>query len=118
MKTHQSWRESANEKIYFWNMVHDKFGNGIHSASDDIKPVNFQCFAPGAKIVQLSGNFNQGRPILMRPQENGRWSIQIRLPQGYHQYRFLVDGEPRLDLEALGVTRDEQGEPVSLIAVS
>lgn len=118
MKTHQPWRESANEKVYFWNRMHDESGNGIHSEGDDIKSVNFQCSAPGAKIVQLSGNFNHGRPIPMRQQENGRWFIQIWLPQGYYQYRFLVDGKPRLDLQVPGVTRDERGEPVSLIAIS
>jgi hypothetical protein len=34
------------------------------------------------------------------------------------QYRFLVDGEPTLDLHATGTARDERDEPVSLIAVS
>jgi 1,4-alpha-glucan branching enzyme len=118
MKTHQPWRESANEKIYFMNMLHDKPGSGICPAPNGIKPVNFQCFAPEAKIVQLSGNFNHWHPILMRQRKNDRWFIQIWLPQGYHQYRFLVDGKPTLDLHATGATRDEQDELVSLIAVS
>jgi len=117
MKTHQPWRESANEKIHFMNRVHDKPGSGICATLDNIKPVNFQCPAPEAKTVQLSGSFNHWHPILMRQRENGRWFVQIWLPQGYHQYRFLVDGKPRLDLQALGVTRDERGEPVSLITI-
>jgi len=43
---------------------------------------------------------------------------QVQLCHGHHQYRFLVDGKPMLDPHATGVTRDEQGEQVSLVAVS
>ena len=98
-------------------MVHYQPGRGPCSVPDQIKPVNFQCSAPGAKTVQLAGNFNHWHPILMRPQEQGRWFIQIWLSPGYHQYRFLVDGKPTLDPHATGATHDEQSELVSLVAV-
>ncbi|MGA9780139.1 MAG: glycogen-binding domain-containing protein [Verrucomicrobiia bacterium] len=99
-------------------MVHDKSDHGLCSAPDNVKPVDFQCSAPEAKVVQLAGNFNHWHPILMRQQENGRWFIQIWLPEGYHRYRFLVDGKPTLDPHATGATHDEQGKLVSLITVS
>jgi len=49
---------------------------------------------------------------------DGRWMAGLELPHGHHQYLFLVDGAPQLDPKASGVTRNERGEPVSLIAVS
>jgi len=117
MKTHQPWKESTHEKIHFINMAHNQFGRGPGSTPDPIRPVNFQCSAPGAKTVQLAGNFNHWHPLPMRPQENGRWSIQIPLSRGCHQYRFLVDGQPMLDPHATGTMHDEQGGLVSLIAI-
>ena len=49
---------------------------------------------------------------------DGRWFASIELPHGHHQYVFLVDGKPVLDPKALGKTRNELDEPVSLVAVS
>jgi len=118
MKTNQRWKESANEKIYFMNTTHDKSGHGIGSANHAIKPVNFFCSAPGAGTVQLAGEFNRWHPILMARREDGWWFIQVWLPHGHHQYRFLVDGKPTLDEHAVGTARDDHDEPVSLIAVS
>ena len=55
-----------------------------------------------ARVVQLAGDFNHWHPILMERREDGWWFIQIWLPHGHHQYRFLADGEPMLDLHATG----------------
>jgi hypothetical protein len=42
----------------------------------------------------------------------------VPLSHGHHQYRFLVDGKPMLDPQAMGIARNEQNEQVSLVAVS
>ena len=118
MKTSQRWKESINEKVYFMNTVQAHPAPGIYSASHAVKPVNFYCRARRAKTVQLSGDFNYWHPILMSRRDDGWWFIQMWLPHGHHQYRFLVDGEPMLDPHATGTTRDVRNEPVSLIAVS
>ena len=117
MKIHHPWKETANEKIYFMNMWHTKSDNGNWPAHDRSRPVYFQFFAPEAKSVRLAGDFNQWDPICMRQRENGWWSLLIRLPQGLHQYRFLVDGKPLLNSQAASLLNDEDDEPVSLIAV-
>jgi 1,4-alpha-glucan branching enzyme len=91
---------------------------GLYSSENSFKSVNFYCSAPAAKAVQLTGDFNRWHPVLMQRRDNGWWFIQLWLPHGHHQYRFLVDGSPMLDLHAVGTARDEQGEPVSLVAVS
>lgn len=84
------------------------------------KPVNFVCVAPGAKEVQLSGDFNGWDPVShpMHKQPDGAWFLQVQLHHGHHQYQFLVDGTPTLDPRAQGIALNQNGEKVSLIAVS
>jgi 1,4-alpha-glucan branching enzyme len=100
------------------NTMQEKSSDGVYSARNSIKQINFCCAARGAKAVHLVGDFNHWHPILMRQSDNGWWFIQVWLPHGHHQYRFLVDGEPTLDLYSSGTGRDERGLPASLIAVS
>ncbi len=118
MKTNQKWKESINEKFFFMNTTQDKPSNGIYSVQNSIKPVNFYCAAPRAKLVELAGDFNHWHPLPMQRLMDGWWFAQIQLCHGHHQYRFLVDGKPTLDPHAIGVARDEQYEQASLIAVS
>jgi len=117
MKTHQPWKESANEKIYFMNMLYGSFGRASCPADDGGRLVYFKIFAPEAKTVRLAGDFNRWDPILMRQRRNGWWSFHIWLPAGLHQYRFLVNSLPLRDSQAAPITNDEDDEPVSLIAV-
>ena len=98
--------------------VYDKSGSELCSARNSLKPFNFYCAAPRAKSVHIAGDFNHWHPMPMRKREDGWWFIQVLLAHGHHQYRFLVDGEPMLDPQASGMTRDSDNKPVSLIAVS
>ncbi len=100
------------------NPIHDQPGNAMYSASRSVKPVNFYCPAPAAKQACLVGDFNHWQPAPMERRGDGWWFLQVWMPHGHHQYRFLVDGEPVLDLHASGMARDERDEPVSLVAVS
>ncbi len=91
-----------------------------YSALRMAKPVNFHCDAPAAKTVDIVGDFNAWKPGThrMQPQPDGSWFLQVPLPHGHHRYRFLVDGEPKLDTRATGVGRDDAGAKCSLRAVS
>jgi 1,4-alpha-glucan branching enzyme len=100
------------------NAVYDQPKSELYSARNSLKPINFYCAAPDAKTVQIAGDFNHWHPVSMHQQLDGWWFIQLLLAHGHHQYRFLVDGEPMLDPQASGMTRDSDNEPVSLIAVS
>ena len=102
------------------NALHDRPGQGVYSARNSLRPINFYCDAPRAKSVQLVGDFNHWNAgsLPMARRVDGWWYLQVLLAHGHHQYRFLVDGEPRLDPQATGVGRNEQGEEVSLVAVS
>jgi 1,4-alpha-glucan branching enzyme len=91
-----------------------------YSASRNLHQANFFCRAPEARHVSLVGDFNYWNPTAapMRRMPDGRWMASLELPHGYHQYLFLVDGEPLLDPNASGTARNERNEPVSLIAIS
>jgi 1,4-alpha-glucan branching enzyme len=91
-----------------------------YSASRNLHHANFFCRAPEARHVSLMGDFNHWNPTAapMRRMPDGRWMASLELPHGYHQYLFLVDGEPLLDPNASGTARNERNEPVSLIAIS
>jgi 1,4-alpha-glucan branching enzyme len=82
--------------------------------------VRFFCEARNAAQVCLAGDFNNWNPAAtpMGQMPDGRWFASLELPHGHHQYVFLVDGKPVLDPKALGKTRNELNEPVSLVAVS
>jgi len=88
-----------------------------HPAPGHLQPVNFYYDAPRAQSVSLAGGFNHWRPQPMERREDGWWFVQTYLSRGFHQYRFLVDGQPVLDPSAPGVDRDEQNEPVSIAVV-
>lgn len=95
---------------------------GLHrySAKRTAKPVNFVCSAPGAQHVSVIGEFNGWEPNAhpMKRQLDGAWTAQVQLSHGHHQYLFCVDGQPQLDPRAQGVTRNAEGERVSLLAIS
>ena len=100
------------------NTLHDQTVDEVYSAKNSIKPVDFYCPAHAAKTVHLTGDFNHWHPTPMEQRVGGCWFIQMWLPHGSHRYRFLVDGQPVLDLNAAGTARDERDGPVSLITVS
>jgi 1,4-alpha-glucan branching enzyme len=92
----------------------------LSAAGRMTKPVNFYYSAPSAQSVYLVGDFNWWNPTShpMRRRVDGWWYIEAPLRHGHHRYRFLVDGNPVLDPQSTGAARDEQNEPVSLMAVS
>lgn len=91
-----------------------------HAQHFNMRGVNFICNAPTAQVVTLVGDFNRWNPRAnpMQRQVDGAWLIRVDLKHGHHRYAFLVDDVITLDPHAMGITRDDRGERVSLIAVS
>lgn len=91
-----------------------------YSARRNHHHIDFFCHAPDSVQVFLVGDFNRWQPLAcpMHRMPDGCWTASLELSQGYHQYLFLVDGQPVLDPNATGKARNERNEPVSLIAVS
>jgi 1,4-alpha-glucan branching enzyme len=48
--------------------------------------------ANGAQKVALAGNFNSWQPAAMKQQKDGRFALELRLPPGIYEYKFIVDG--------------------------
>lgn len=86
----------------------------------NLRAMNFICNAPQAQSVSLVGDFNVWNPAAhrMKKMPDGAWLITVDLKHGHHRYAFLVDGALTLDPRAQGITRNDQGERVSLIPVS
>lgn len=86
----------------------------------NLRSVNFVCRATHAHSVSLVGDFNQWQPAAhpMKQMPDRSWLLSVELKHGHHRYAFLVDGVLRLDPNAQGVTRNDQGERVSLVPVS
>ena len=58
--------------------------------------LRFELFAPGADQVEVLGTFNDwkaGDIVLAGPDDSGQWTATVQLPEGRHEYVFLVDGE-------------------------
>jgi 1,4-alpha-glucan branching enzyme len=91
-----------------------------YSAHRNVQNRNFFCHAPNAQHVSLVGDFNRwnarANPMVRGP--DGTWTLRLEFRHGHHRYAFEVDGQLVLDLTAMGITRDDQGRRVSLMAVS
>ncbi len=62
--------------------------------------VLFCCFAPGARAVQLAGDFNEWSPQrepLFDLSGRGLWQKTIPLPPGRYEYKYVIDGNWVLD---------------------
>jgi hypothetical protein len=58
--------------------------------------VTFEIHAPGARQVELVGNFTnwtRGEIILSGPDETGHFTAELKLEPGRYEYLFLVDGK-------------------------
>ncbi|MGB9823526.1 MAG: glucodextranase DOMON-like domain-containing protein [Candidatus Hydrothermia bacterium] len=56
--------------------------------------VLFRFFEPNAQIVYLAGTFNNWAPtgLPMKRDENGIWTVKIKLIPGNYQYKFVING--------------------------
>ena len=91
-----------------------------YGAQHSLRAVNFLCHAPQAQVVSIVGDFNLWKPSAnpMKQMPDRAWMIRLDLKHGHHRYAFLVDGQLTLDPQAMGITRNDQNERVSLVAVS
>lgn len=80
----------------------------------------FRVFLPGARQVQLVGDFTgwQHRPVAMRHGVDGWWSADVALPEGDRSFQYLIDGSVWVpDYAAQGLERNQFGTWVSLLHV-
>jgi 1,4-alpha-glucan branching enzyme len=91
-----------------------------YSAHRNTQVRNFFCNAPTAHHVSLVGDFNEwnSKANPMARGADGVWTLRLPFRHGHHRYAFDVDGQLVPDPAAMGITRDDQGRRVSLMAVS
>ena len=53
----------------------------------------------GSEKVLLAGDFNGWEPARMKKQQDGLFALDVRLPAGSYEYRFIVDGRWQTDLD-------------------
>jgi 1,4-alpha-glucan branching enzyme len=44
------------------------------------------------KQVCLAGSFNNWQPATMKKQKSGLYALELKMPKGQHEYKFVVDG--------------------------
>ena len=82
--------------------------------------VKFSIEAPEAQNVSLMGEFNAWNPKKhpMQNSGNGRWEKALLLPPGNYQYKFLVDGQWRGDLQNEQTCLNSYGTYNNIISVA
>ncbi len=92
------------------------------SRDTDLVTVHFELHAPGAEQVELLGDFNSwktGDIVLAGPDASGHWTAAVQLPEGRHEYIFLVDGERWIaDPKASTIRPDGFGHVNAVIQVN
>ena len=96
--------------------------NASGPADASVVYVQFTLTAPGARSVEVAGDFNGWQPQraeLRDTEGDGVWSALIPLPAGVHKYMFVIDGRRWVsDPHAHRFVDDGFGMKNSLIAVA
>lgn len=79
----------------------------------------FRFYRPGAKNVELVGDFNDWRrgELRMQPMSDGYWCARLKLPAGTFKFRYNVDGQWFADFAAFGIEYGPFG-PDSLVHIA
>jgi 1,4-alpha-glucan branching enzyme len=80
----------------------------------------FRVFSPGSGSVRVVGDFTgwERKPVHMIKGTDGWWSAEVHLPEGEHEFCYLVDGTTWLpDYAAHGVRRNSLGGWISRVHV-
>lgn len=83
------------------------------------KRVEFKIFAPDAEQVGLTGSFNDWseKSDPMKRDKTGKWKKAKMLPQGKHEYKFIVDGEWISDPDCADTVQNEYGTANSVVEI-
>lgn len=69
------------------------------------------------KQVRLAGTFNNWKPAAMKKQQNGLYVLELKVPKGQHEYKFVVDGAWQSDPENHDTVQNSMGTVNSVVIV-
>lgn len=69
------------------------------------------------KQVCLAGSFNEWKPVAMKKQPNGLYALELKIPKGQHEYKFVVDGVWQADPENNDTVQNSLGTVNSVVTV-
>jgi hypothetical protein len=73
--------------------------------------------APGASMVEVSGDFTSWKPVKLAVSTAGVWRVSLPMSRGTHQINLRVNGGPWLVPPGLTHLTDEFGGQVGLLVV-
>ena len=92
----------------------------VDLAADEL---TFSIYLPHAERVEVVGSFTgwEERPVAMRRgrgEDSGWWSAKLHVPDGDHEFSYLVDNQYWMpDYAATGVHRNQYGRWTSDLSV-
>ena len=89
----------------------------VRSAKTKSKAHRFQGHFGRAASVKLAGTFNAWDPETMQPGPDGEWQLDLMLPAGHHEYKYVVDGDWQLDPHCPATTADASGNVNSVLKI-
>lgn len=83
------------------------------------RPVRLELTCPDAREVFVAGSFNDWKPAAtpLKSAGDGRWAVELSLPPGRYEYRFIADGEWVDDPDAKEVVPNPHGGANALLVV-
>jgi len=84
------------------------------------KKVSFQVTVEPGSEVFVAGSFNNWDPTQHRMRDNpgsGHCKASLLLPPGRHEYKFVVNGQWRIDSDCVEWAPNDQGSLNSVISV-
>jgi chromosome partitioning protein len=83
--------------------------------------VIFTYYDPAARNVQIAGDFSNWKPLSNPPVSRGKegvWRVKLALNPGRYQYKYIVDGQWKIDPNNDDVITSETGVSNSSLQVS
>lgn len=70
-----------------------------------------------AQSVKVAGSFNAWNPETMQPGPDGDWKLELMLPAGHYEYKYVVDGDWQLDPQCPHSADDGCGNVNSVLKI-
>ncbi len=105
-----------------WIIQHDElleWEELLHGPGPQSPGVHFRAYFPHARKVCVTGDFTDWsvEGIDLRPEGDGHWRVEVDIPPGCYEYKFIVDGEWTPDPENPEQIRNTYGQLNSVLTV-